>query len=103
MAKGALAGARLPSHRWAWRSCCWLCSGDVPKPFFLIPWRIWCSWPCCVLLLSQAGAGHWCGWRQQSAPWLPRPQLCLSRNLYKSKPMFPFKLTKAEKGAREAL
>lgn len=40
MAKGALAGARLPSHRWAWRSCCWLCSGDVPdvpEPFFFNP------------------------------------------------------------------
>lgn len=33
VAKGALAGARLPSHCWARRSCCWLCSGDAPKPF----------------------------------------------------------------------
>lgn len=33
----------------------------------------------------------------------PGPLLCLSRNLYKRKPMFPFKLTKAETGAREAL
>lgn len=33
----------------------------------------------------------------------PGPLLCLSHNLYKSRPMFPFKLTKAETGAREAL
>lgn len=33
----------------------------------------------------------------------PGPLLCLSGNLYKRKPMFPFKLTKAETGAREAL
>jgi len=48
-------------------------------------------------------------WAGEELPaWLqlaehPGHPLCLSRDLYKSKPMFPFKLTKAENGAREAL
>lgn len=77
--------------------------GGYPQPHFS-PQGTQCSWPCCPLLLSlgsrgdsgTAGAGR-------ASCERPGPLLCLSRNLYKRKPMFPFKLTKAETGAREAL
>lgn len=77
--------------------------GGYPQPHFSSQGTR-CSWPRCPLLLSAGWGGDSDTAGAGRAPCRrPGPLLCLSGNLYKRKRMFPFKLTKAETGAREAL
>lgn len=90
------------------------CQARVPQLFggsqrmsptlFFPPGDTRCLWSCCPRLPSLGRRGATGAAASGRAPCdRPGPLLCLSRNLYKSKAMFSFKLTKAENGAREAL